>query len=196
MLLPLIQQPLLHGDAGQEVQRGEGLVQQQQIAAGEHGAGEGGALAHAAGELVGALVAAARKAHLVERLIDPFALLLLAQLAADLHGQRQVFAHAAPGKEQILLGHVAAVLLLVGDGLAVHADGSLLRLQEAVGHAEDGALAAAAHAQDAVEGAGLHVEGQLVDDVEVLAGVLVGHVVKGEHTHTRMSQAMSQKPSS
>src|SRR5699024_385177 len=106
--------------------------------------------------------------------------------------------HGAPGEEQILLGHVAAVPLAPGDGRAAHLDLPGLGLQQAVDQAEDGALAAAAHPQDTVEGARLHPEGELVDDVEALDGVLVGHLVKFQDGHGYRSrfQAMSQKPSS
>ena len=198
MPLPLVQQPLLHGDAGEKVQGGKGLVQQEQIAAGEHGAGKGRPLPHAAGELVGHLAGAAGQAHLGQGLLRPLPPLGAAQAAGHLQGEGHVLPHGAPGEEQILLGHVAAVPLAPGNGRAAHPNLSGLGLQQAVDQAEDGALAAAAHPQDAVKGSRLRPEGEGVDDVKVLAGVPVGHLVKFQDGHGYRSrfQAMSQKPSS
>ena len=40
------------------------------------------------------------------------------------------------------------------------------------------------------------VLGKPVDDIKILAGVLVGNVVKTQNTHVHISQDISQKPSS
>ena len=67
---------------------------------------------------------------------------------------------------------------LSGDGRIVEANGTGLGLQQAVYHAENGAFAAAADANHAVEGARIYVEGQAVDDVKFLA-----HTVAKGHLH-------------
>ena len=59
-------EPRLHLRAGERVERGEGLVEQQQRPAGEERAQEGDALAHAAGELVGGRALEARQAEALE----------------------------------------------------------------------------------------------------------------------------------
>ena len=196
MALPLLQQPLLHGDASQEVQRGERLVQQQQVAAGEHGAGKGRPLAHTAGKLVRPLVPAAVQPHIRQRRVDHVTLLRLGVPALYLQRKRQILPDGAPRKQHILLRHIAAVVLPRRDGLSIDGDGAGLRRQQTVDHAENGAFAAAADADDAVERPRLHGKGEAIDDVEVLAGVLVGDVVKAQNTHGCTSHAISQKPSS
>ena len=196
MLLPLLQQPLLHGDPGEEVQGGEGLVQQQQIAARQHGAGKGRPLAHSAGELLWQLILTARKTHVRQGLLRQLPPLRPGVPAPDLQGQGQVLPHGAPGKEQVPLGHIAAVVRLFRNGRAVHPDGPGPGPQQSADQAENGALAAPAGAHDAVEGSGVHGEAQAVNNVEIPAGILVGDVLKRQGLHGRVSQAMSQKPSS
>ena len=87
-------------------------------------------------------------------------------------------------------------MLLPGNGDIVDANGAALRLQQAVGHAENGALAAATDADDAVKRARFHGKREPVDDVKILAGILIGNVVKLQDAHARISQDISQKPSS
>ena len=86
--------------------------------------------------------------------------------------------------------------LLPCDGIPVDIDVAGLWLQQTIGHAENGALAAAADADDAVKGPRFHGKGEPVDDVKILAGILVGNIVETQNTHVRISQAISQKPSS
>ena len=49
---------------------------------------------------------------------------------------------------------------------------------------------------DTVKGPRLHLKGQLVDDIEVLRGILVGHPAKFQGAHGSSLHAISQKPSS
>ena len=126
MPLPLVQQPLLHGDPGEEVQGGEGLVQQQQVAARQHGAGKGRPLP--ARELVWHLAAAAGKSHVGQRRLRPVPALRTGQLPLDLQGQRHIFSHGSPGEQQVLLGHIAAVVLASHNGLPLHQNGPRLGL--------------------------------------------------------------------
>ena len=126
--LPLVQQPLLHGDPGEEVQGGEGLVQQQQVAARQHGAGKGRPLPHPARELVWHLAAAAGKSHVGQRRLRPVPALRTGQLPLDLQGQRHIFSHGSPGEQQVLLGHIAAVVLASHNGLPLHQNGPRLGL--------------------------------------------------------------------
>ena len=60
-------QPLLHLGAGDRVERGEGLVEQQHRLAGEQGAQEGDPLAHPAGELARARALEAGEAEALEQ---------------------------------------------------------------------------------------------------------------------------------
>ena len=87
-------------------------------------------------------------------------------------------------------------MVLPGNGAAVDTDVAGLRLQQTIGHAKNGALAAAADADDAVKRAWFHGKGEPVDDIKILTGVLVGNVVEAQNTHVRISQDISQKPSS
>ena len=118
------------------------------------------------------------------------------QADRQLQGKGWVFPHGAPGQQQILLRHVAAVPLPAADGRAVHPNGAGLGLEQAVGQAEDGAFAAAADPEDAMKGARRDPKGEAVDDVEVLGRVLIGDGIKFQHGYGSRFQAMSQKPSS
>ena len=87
-------------------------------------------------------------------------------------------------------------MVLPCDGIPVDTDVAGLWLQQTIGHAENGALAAAADADDTVKGTRFYRKGKPVDDIKILAGVLVGNVVKTQNTHVHISQDISQKPSS
>ena len=80
--------------------------------------------------------------------------------------------------------------------LPVHQDLPALGLEQAVGHAKDGAFTTAAYTQNAVEGPRLHLKGQSVNDIEVLGGILIGHLTEFQRAHCSSLHDISQKPSS
>ena len=87
-------------------------------------------------------------------------------------------------------------MVLPCDGIPIDTDVSMLWLQQTIGHAKNSALAAAADADNTVKGTRFYRKGKLVDDIKIRARILVGNVVKVQNTHIRISQDISQKPSS
>ena len=87
-------------------------------------------------------------------------------------------------------------MVLPCDWIPVDTDVAGLWLQQTIGHAKNGALAAAADADNTMKGTRFYRKGKSVDDIKILAGVLVGNVVEAQNTHVRISQDISQKASS
>ena len=175
------------------VQRGGGLVGQQQLGPGAQGDGNHGALAHAAGELVGILIQTGLgggDAHQLEQFNGPPALLLLGQLlplkglvhlAADAqhrieggHGLLEDHGDLlAPDFLQLPLAHFGDVRPLVADFAAGDPAGLLQQAQDG---AEGLALAAARLAHQA-EGLPLEdLEGDAVHGADGLPLAGEGHV--------------------
>ncbi len=103
------------------VERGERLVHQQDLRLGGERAGDGDALAHAAGELVRIAVLEPVEADQRDellRLVEPRGL----AHAGDLEREGDVLDHGAPGKGRFLLEHHADRGVRPAHGLARHRD--------------------------------------------------------------------------
>ena len=127
--IPDVEQKALHFDARLDVERGEGFVHQQHFGLHGEGARDGDALAHAAGELVGAPLERIGKAdppqHLTRRLLA-----FLGRHAAHRKAEADVLPDIQPWEQRCLLEDQAALGRRSGDGFAVRADrarGRLLR---------------------------------------------------------------------
>src|SRR3990170_4295509 len=143
--LPDAQQLVAHGGAADLVQGAERFVHQQERGVKGQGAGDGDALLHAAGELVGVVGAELGEAGELQQLLRrgrrP-----VAGGAVDLEGEVDVGEDGAPGEEGGVLGDEADVAAALGRGGRGAVD---LRLaaggpQQAADDAEERGLAAAA----------------------------------------------------
>lgn len=135
---------------GLRVECRKGLVHEQDLRLVDEEPGNGDALLHASGELMGKGVGELLEAHYLEPALGPLpALALLAAL--DLEAELDVPARGAPGKERELLKQHTAVAPGLRHLSAVHVDGAARRGLEARGNEEERGLAAAGRAKDAEE---------------------------------------------
>src|SRR5207253_2455519 len=115
--------------------------------------GDGGALLHAAGELAGPAVFETlqpdERQQLLYRRVDIAARCLAGRAQAQ--SERDIVGHRHPGKQRVLLEYQAAVAARPGDRRAVHAERARGERNEPRDHIEEGALAAAARADQAQE---------------------------------------------
>src|SRR5258708_3158130 len=175
---------LLHRLARLGVERAEGLVHQEHLGIeGEH-ARERDALLHAAGELGGVVIAEFAEAGHVEGLGDHI-VDVRARGALRLESPGDVAGDRLPRKERELLEHHAAVGAWFFDFLPIDADRAGIGADEAAHHVQEGALAAAARADDGDELALAHGEALDVEDFETLAvlgiGLLQPFDFEGDH---------------
>jgi len=176
---------VLHVPADQRVERGERLVEHQQLRVGRQGPGQPDPLLHAAGELVGVGVLVPGEADQVDHLLGPAAPGRLV-LAAHLQRVGHVVDHLAVRQQTEVLehhGHVVpaqlAQLDVVGPGdlLAVHHDTPGGGLDEPGEQPDQGGLARAGQAHHHEHLAGRHLERDVLDGhhaaglgLQVLAG--------------------------
>ena len=173
----------LHGLAQLGVERGERFVEQEQLGRDGERAGDGDALALAAGELRDGPVGIAGKMDHGEKLDDALLLFFLAD-TADAQRICDVLADGEVREERQRLEDHAEFALVrgnVGDVLAIELDGAAGRQVEAGDHAHQRGLAAAGRAEKADEGAVRH--GQL----DVFHGreraELLDDILKGQSGH-------------
>ena len=141
------------------VEGAERLVHQQQLRIEGKGAGDGGALLHAARQLPGELALEALEIDELE--VAPGALASLGRrIAHDLERQHDVALDGAPRIEGRCLEHIAVLALesRLAGGEVVDADGAAGRLLEIGDDAEQRGLAAARGTDQRDEIAGLDVE--------------------------------------
>ena len=139
---------------GEGVERGEGLVEQQQLGAGDQGAGERGAHGHAAGELGGLEAGGLGQADAGEGGVGGLAG-LCDRAPGEAQGQGDVGAGGEPGREGRSLEHHAD---LAGSGVTTDlAGGGRLETGE---QAQRRGLAAAGRADEGGDFAGADLEGQ------------------------------------
>jgi len=164
-------QPSLHLGAGDRVERGEGLVEDEHRLAGDERAQEGDPLAHPARELgrPGALEAGQAEALEEAARLDPR---LAAADATVAQRQRRVVDRAQPGEQHVALRQEGAAGEAVGRIFGpAHPDRPAAGLLQTRDQLEQGRLAAARgpdHAEDAVLG---HLEVEPLDRLEVAVGV-------------------------
>ena len=147
------------------VQRRERLVEQQDVGIHDQRTDQCDALAHAARQCfrVGVFKTGEPKT------LEVFAGLALgfdAVDAAGLEAQKHVAKHGAPGKQQVLLHHVADAAAQAFDLLAAIMHRARVRLDQAGDDIEDRGLAAAGGAHDADEIARVDVEGEVVEHAD------------------------------
>ena len=136
--------------AGHGVEGAEGLVHEEDVGLLGEGPGDGDPLAHAAGQLVGPLVAEPVEVDGVQELLGLPGPLALRGTPAQLEGELDVAADREPREQRRLLEHQ-------GDPAAA-VDGARRRGVEAGDEVEQRALAAARGADEAHELAGVHLE--------------------------------------
>ena len=165
LLLPGVEQLLLQLGAGLGVQGAEGLIHQQHLGVDGIGPGDGHALLHAAGELLGIGLGEALQIHHLQILVGDLLGLLVA-LALELEAELHVLLHGEPGEQGVLLEHDAAVGAGALHGLAVHQHLALGGALQAADDVEQGGLAAAGGAH--------HAHKFVLMDVQI-------HAVQGHH---------------
>ena len=171
-LLPQLVDEVLHPEAGLHVEGAEGLVHEDDLGLHGQGAGDGHALAHAAGELVRVLLLRAREPDL----LDPgprHRLALVPGHAAQHEPEGHVLEHGEPGVRAVALEDHAPVGPGPRDGLPAQ-QGLAGGGREEAGHdVQDRALAAARgpqeHAELAAAGLVRDLEVHVPDGVELLA---------------------------
>ena len=163
------------------VERGEGLVHQQDFRLGGERAGERDALAHAAGEFDRMPVLEAVQAHErneMHRLFEP----LRFRHALDLEREGDILDHRAPGEGRFLLEHHADRGMRALDALAGDGDRAFIAGDEPADDVEQGRLAAAGRADHREEFARPHRERDVIDggDHAVRCRKAFHHIVDDE----------------
>src|SRR6266850_1409857 len=171
--LPELDELFLHGLARLRVEGAEGLVHQQHLGIDRQHARQRHALLHSARQLGGIVVAEVAEIHHLQVALDS-GVDLRARRALGLEAPADVAGHGAPGEKRELLEHHAAVRAGAVDLLAVHPDAAAaLGLDEAAKDVQEGALAAAARADDGDELALAHAEPLDGEDFERTAVLAV-----------------------
>ena len=165
-LLLQFEQLLLHLATDKRVERAERLIHEQDVGVGRERPGDAHALLHPAGQFGGELLGLALETHqgedlfgLLQPLVLPHTLEL--ERVGDVGGDRAVRQQC-----EVLEDHRDAVSADLaqptggdaGDGVAVHDDGPIARLVQAVEHADDGRLAGAGQPHDHEDLAPVHGE--------------------------------------
>ncbi len=118
---PDIEQEILHLGPCLHVERRERFVHQQDLGPHRQGAGDGHALAHAAGQLIGPLVdrlgQADPRQHLARR-----APAGLGAVAADREAEARILPYGEPGKQRGFLENQAALGRGIGDAISKRPD--------------------------------------------------------------------------
>src|SRR5260221_6266247 len=156
---------------GLVIQRGEGLVEQQDFRIHDEGADQRYALPHSARQRLGVRILEAGKAKVPE-IFAGFAFGFSLIDAAGLQSKQNVAEHRPPWKQQVLLHHVADTATQAFDFLAAAVHRAGIRVEQAGNDIEDRRLATAAGPDNADEIALIDGEGEVVKDAD-LAGLAV-----------------------
>ena len=151
------------------IEGAEGFIEQQHPRLNRQGPGQGDPLALATGELGGIAAAIALQLHKFEQLVHPAADGLLLP-APQLEAEGHVLAHGSMLEQGEVLKHKAHLPVLhgaLGGLLAGDPDAAAVAVLKAGDQAQQGALARTRGAQQRHQGAGLHVDADIVDGAEV-----------------------------
>ena len=180
-LQPDAQQLVLQVAARERVERAERLVHQQDRAVEREDAGDGHALAHAAGEVLRKAVGELGEAELCQQTVD---LAADVGLTAHLQAEGDVRAHRHPGEERVLLKDHAAIGAGLAHAFAVREDLARRRRDEARDRVQQRRLSAAGGAEEADELAAGDVEVDAVERqnaVGIRGAERFRHAVDGDH---------------
>ena len=142
LLFPSLQQLGLQLGTGLGVQSAEGFVHQKQAGIHGVGTGDGHALLHAAGQLLGIGIGELLQTHHFDVLHGDFFALFLG-LLLELQTEFHVFLYGKPGEQGEVLEHDAPVNAGALHGLSVHQHFAGGRLQKARQNVQQRRLAAA-----------------------------------------------------
>jgi len=162
-VFPEAQDFILHAHAGEGVEGAEGFIEEEDFGVVDKGAGEGDALGHAAGELVGIRGGELFEADEAHEVVD-FAAFFAEDAAGDEAGF-DVGADGEPGEEVRILEDEAAFGAGAEDGFGADEEFAGVGCVEAGDEAEEGGFAAAARADEGDEFAGGDGEGGVVEGV-------------------------------
>jgi len=177
--LPQVQNLVFHELAGLDVQRGEGLVHQDDVWIEHEGLCQAGALAHAATHLVRVAVAERAQAHAAKPVLGLRAGFTLWH-TTELQARHDVFQRGAPGHEAFGLEHVARTGVDTSQWLAKDAHRALAGHQQPGRDVEQRALAAAGGPHHADELPGAHGERDVLDRGVALTGVVLADECAGD----------------
>ncbi|MCY1403393.1 hypothetical protein D9M71_185730 [compost metagenome] len=132
---PHPQQQLLHLQARLAVEGAEGFVHQQDLRVVGQRAGDGDALHHPAGQLLGVVVGKAAQAHFIDVVVDNI-LALRRRHAAPLEAELDVLPHGQPREQRVALEHHAAIRAGAFHLLAADVDLPRRRFRQAGGEVQ------------------------------------------------------------
>ena len=176
-------QLVAQSDAHLGVERGQGLVEQQQLRPGRERAGQRHALLLAAGDLVGIAVGEGAELHDVQHGGDALARLRGGRLG-DLEPEGDVARHRHVGEQRVVLEHHAdapRARRQVRDVAPRDADRARTRALEAGDHAKRRGLAAARGAEEGDELAGRHVKVEALH--HLMVAVALGQALDRQEAH-------------
>ena len=155
---------VLKGEAGQGVELAEGLVQEEEPGPVDQGAGQGGALGHAArqGRRVG--VGEVPQPHQLQGRGDAAPIDL--EAPPGLGAEGDIVPHGPPRQERGVLEDEGPLGRRTGDRLAIDEDLSPAWRLQARQEAQDRRLAAAGLAHQGDEFAGVHPQVDVVEDLQ------------------------------
>src|SRR5882757_1374714 len=134
---PQALQLLLQSESGQRIQRAQRLIQQEQFGTVDEGAGDGGALSHAARNLMWPRRFETDQTHAVNLLLNAF-LLFLPRYRGRAERKLDVLLHRQPGKQTVLLKDDAARKVRTRDGLILIGDAAAIVAVQARNEAQQG----------------------------------------------------------
>ena len=135
------EQHFLHRNAHLRVQCREGLVHQQDLGLDDERAGDGHALLHAAGQLLGIGFGEILQAQQVQVAADRLPALILGDLL-DLHSELDVLPYRQVREQRELLKHHSTLRSRSAGGFALQQDVAVRGCLQAGRHAQQGRLAA------------------------------------------------------
>ena len=184
-LAPDIDEKALHLRPRLDVEGGEGLVHQEHLRPHREGPRHRHPLAHAARELVRALVGGIAQPHRGEHLLRHGAALVSAD-ALEGEAERDVLPDRQPGEERGVLEDQRALRRRRGDRLAVEAHLAGRRLLETGDQIEQRALAAAGGPEKDDELAGRHLEVDVGESERRTAGAGIPGLPDAEADQRRL----------
>ena len=165
------------------VKGGKRLVHQQDGRVHDQGAGDGDALFHAAGKLVGQLFAAVGEVDHFQSGFDALAAVFFAH-PGHAQAKADVLSGVHPGEQAVVLEDHGAIRSGLGHGLTIEVDGAFVGVDHSAGEVEDGGFAAARRADHDHKLAGTAFEGDILNGGEGGTGEALGDAAHGEPAAT------------
>lgn len=160
-LPPNAEEPILELSSRERIQRTKGLVEQQGVPIGEHGAQQRSPLTHTSRQRAGIDIGERLEVKQRQQTLR-LRIRLGTRDAAHILGEDEVVHHAAPGQEKIALGHVTDSADAVVANFTIDADLSFVGFEETDDHVEDRAFPAPGGTQYRGEFPDIDLEGDVM----------------------------------